>query len=512
MARMMTRKNILAMVLSVAAMLSLAMLASCTMVEFEGDPVETFDGIEKLNQNRMSKISFAIQWPSNIPDSEKPEYLTVVMNRIQNTAAHYVYYLDAEGNIMESFDAPTPPESPETPEEPEIPNDTDSDSPADGSESDGENGDESGDGEDTSGEGAEDGATDGEAGEDSGAGDGENDGAAGDESNEGTNEGAGEGADDGDGNDEGEDRGDSEEDDGTGEGEEVQSPDMIHNGYYSIAAVGVTDYQDFIVPDIQKFEESLEVKMRDVYVTVPQISKEERLEKNYIDFNPVYPYIRQTGPFYYVRPSAESHAMVATGKENTIQLNPQLLTRKIRFKVTVNLEEGVTINRFVGTISGVPQQVHLMTGNVSENNTGKMPFEMTSTDGKTYEGYVNAFGLFPSENTELIVGPGILTVTLHATAEKDGVIHSRIFYASLNIKNEIDAAEIMRQTEDKTAYRFSDMADSDEGVLSAKIKDYDIIVQQNLAVTRDKILYGTDQGFEEWMPNDSTDDGLNPEV
>lgn len=469
MTRMMTRKNILAMVLSVAAMLSLAMLASCTMVEFEGDPVETFDGIEKLNQNRMSKISFAIQWPSNIPDSEKPEYLTVVMNRIQNTAVHYVYYLDAEGNILESFDAPTLPESPETPEVPETPQEPETpenpdniepDTPADGSEDGSEN-------SDTPSEGSE---SDGENG------------------------------------------GDSEEDDGTGEEEEVQSPDMIHNGYYSIAAVGVTDYQDFIVPDIQKFEESLEVKMRDVYVTVPQISKEERLEKNYIDFNPVYPYIRQTGPFYYVRPSAESHAMVATGKENRIQLNPQLLTRKIRFKVTVNLEEGVTINRFVGTISGVPQQVHLMTGNVSENNTGKMPFEMTSTDGKTYEGYVNAFGLFPSENTELIVGPGILTVTLHATAEKDGVIHSRIFYASLNIKNEIDAAEIMRQTEDKTAYRFSDMADSDEGVLSAKIKDYDIIVQQHLAVTRDKILYGTDQGFEEWMPNDSTDDGLNPEV
>ena len=268
MTRMMTRKNILAMVLSVAAMLSLAMLASCTMVEFEGDPVETFDGIEKLNQNRMSKISFAIQWPSNIPDSEKPEYLTVVMNRIQNTAVHYVYYLDAEGNILESFDAPTLPESPETPEVPETPQEPETpenpdniepDTPADGSEDGSEN-------SDTPSEGSE---SDGENG------------------------------------------GDSEEDDGTGEEEEVQSPDMIHNGYYSIAAVGVTDYQDFIVPDIQKFEESLEVKMRDVYVTVPQISKEERLEKNYIDFNPVYPYIRQTGPFYYVRPSAESHAMVA---------------------------------------------------------------------------------------------------------------------------------------------------------------------------------------------------------
>lgn len=495
-------RNIMQRLMSVAVMLSLALLASCTMVVFEGDPVETFDGVEQLTQNRMSKISFDIQWPAGIADEEKPSYITVVMNRIQNTTVHYVYYLDNEGNILESFDVP---ETPENPEE-----DGEGTEGSEGTETPGD-----ADGSDDAGdtEGSED-------QEDEGTGNGAE---AKSEGTEGTGSEGGEGAEDGEGSDEGAEDGGSEGTENGGEGEEgieedddswMDDPSVVHNGYYSIAAIAVTDYKDFIVPAIQEFEDSLEYKMRDVYVTVPRLSKEERLENNYIDFNPVYPYIRNTGQFYYVRPSNDSHTMVSSnqGHDNTITLKPQLLTRKVHFTVNVNLEEDVKIDRFIGTISGVPQEAQLMTGNVKDRNTGKVPFEMASEDGRIYKGTVNVFGLFSSDDSSLIVGPGVLTVTVQASFEEDGILHSRIFHASINIKEEIDKADIMMQTEDKASYRFSDTENVDADGNPLHIREYDIVVGQKLSVTKEMVLTGTDQGFEEWVENDNSGEGLNPEI
>lgn len=560
-------RNIFAWVMSVAAVLSLALLASCTMVVFEGDPVETFDGIEKLTKNRMSKISFAIQWPDSVAEEEVPDYLTVVMNRIQNTTVHYVYYLDSDGNILESFDAPENPENPEIPEGPENPENPEGGEPDDGTgegdgtgenegeggegtegeggtdDNEGTDGEEPGTGEPETGEGTDDEeggepelqAEDDESGTE-GDGNGDNDGTegedpgAGEDGTDGENPGEGEdpGAGDNDGTD-GENPGEGEEP-GTGEGEDntegevpgtededdeewLNDPSVVHNGYYSIAAIAVTDHKDFIVPAIQEFEDSLEFKMRDVYVTVPRLTREERIENNYVDVNSAYPYIRHTGPFYYVRPSNDSHTMVATGSDNVITLKPQLLTRKIHIGLNINAEEGVEIVKVVCAISGVPQKVQLMTGNVSHKSTGKIPFELTSEDGKLYMGHVNAFGLFPSEDSHLKVGPGILTVMVHATTESDGVVHSRTWHTDLNPMDEIIAADIMIQTEDLSAYRFTDTENVDENGNPIKIKEYKVISKTGLQITRNDVLNGVDEGVDSWNPeDDSVGDGLNPEL
>lgn len=577
-------RNIFAWVMSVAAVLSLSLLASCTMVVFEGDPVETFDGIEKLTKNRMSKISFAIYWPDSVAEEEVPDYLTVVMNRIQNTTVHYVYYLDSDGNILESFDVPEIPENPEIPEGPENPEggepgngtgegDGIGENEGEGGEgtegeggtddNEGTDGEEPGLGEPETGEGT-DGGESGEPeqqaeGDESGTegdGNGDNDGTegedpgAGEDGTDGENPGEGEdpGAGDNDGTD-GENPGEGEVP-GTGEGQDdtegevpgtededdeewLNDPSVVHNGYYSIAAIAVTDHRDFIVPAIQEFEDSLEFKMRDVYVTVPQLTKEERREKNLIDFNPVYPYIRNTGPFYYVRPSNDSHIMVATGSDNVITLKPQLLTRRINLRCSLECEDGVVVERFAGTISGVPQRVQLMTGNVSDKDTGKIPFEFSLIEGSDYtasvhltvpadttivvtgnkyNGQVNAFGLFPSENPSLMVGPGILTVTVQASVLENGVLHSRRRDYNISLKNEIEKADIMMQTEDKSAYRFTDTENADENGKPINIREYDVIYEKAITITKEWVINGVEQGFENWQDNDNSGDGLNPEV
>lgn len=451
--------NIFAGMMTVAAMLLLASLASCTMVEFSGTPIDKFDDVEDVKKSHTAEVCFAVEWPKTMSNEDVPLYVTVVMNRIQSSAAHYVYHLDSAGNLLESVDIPE-----DYPEE-EIPSE-DGDVPSD---------------EDVPSE---------------------------DETPDENVEPQAEDVPDGETPDEDE------------EPEEEYNPSAVLKGFYSIAAVAVSDFEDYIVPDVVDFKDSLDASMRDVYVTIPQLTREEKAEQQYIDYNSLYPYIRYVSPFYYVRPSQKTHTEVwsDTDDEVLVKLKPQPLTRKISIGVNLDVEEGVTIDRLVGVISGVPSQVQLMTGYVSEERTSKMPFEMTSTDGKYYEGHVNAFGLFPPQADSLIVGPGILTVILHASVEENGVLHKRVRHSSVSLKKEIDAAEIMTLTEDRSAYRFSDTVNTDGEGNQLEVKEYNIKVQgYKMVVTREKIIAGPDQGFEVWKPIGDNEDpevnpGLHPEM
>ena len=103
--------------MSAAAALVLALVASCTMVEFTGSPVESFDDIQHVEKSHLTKIQFAVEWPKNMVEEEAPQYITVVMNRIQNSRAHYVYHLDKTGNILEEDLQPVPPVEEDAPAE-----------------------------------------------------------------------------------------------------------------------------------------------------------------------------------------------------------------------------------------------------------------------------------------------------------------------------------------------------------------------------------------------------------
>ena len=122
-------------------------------------------------------------------------------------------------------------------------------------------------------------------------------------------------------------------------------------------------------------------------MTVPEISSEEKAENRYINFNPIYPYIKYGNPFYYVRPAMDSNTLVSSKEsDNVINLYPRLLTRKIYISIPINVEEEVIVDRFTGVISGVPQQAQLMTGYVSDQGLGKMPFEMSLVSDNVYRG------------------------------------------------------------------------------------------------------------------------------
>lgn len=391
--------NIISKLVTVTGIMLLALVVSCTKVDFD----------EGSGGKRIVPVEFALTWSSDVTSSSKPAYVTVFMNRIQDTTKHYVFKFE-NGALVEKFGVT--PFSDEVFEEEEVP-------------------------------------------------------------------------------------------------ENPNAP-KVHNGHYSIAAIAATDYSDFLFEELDLYADSLAYRMKDMYVTIPQLLKEEQLTQNYIDFNPMYPYLKNVRPFWYVRPSNNTFAFISSkeGTENTIRLELMPLTKKIIFSVKTKVETGVTIQRCLASISGIPQQVQLMTGVVSERNTGKIAFDMAKTAAGRYEGYINSFGIIPASNPELLVGPAVLTVIFHVSVEDNGITSNRIYYANYPVTDQIYEQEIMRRDNQTSGL-----------ILNSAKSEYRIDVDMtHKEITKEMVLSGNAEGYEEWLggtegSDDKNDNpGLNPEI
>ena len=393
---------------SVMVMLSLVLLASCTLVDLENS-----DASEK------SKIAFEIEWPDGISEDDKPHDIMVVMSRTQKATVHYVRYLDATGAFVE----------------PEIMT-----------------------AEETDETGA--GATDPD-----------------------------------------------DETDGEATEPEEDGIDVILNGYYAISALGTKETSELIVSNVEEFGNSIDSKMGDIFVEIPE---DNTLASKFIDVNPLYPYLKNIHPFFYVRPGLRTHTLITPGTSgtNVISLRFQPLTRKITFTLKLDIEAGVKVESLVGIISGIPSKVQLMSGHVRNVNTGKMAFEMTTRGNGIYTGSIHAFGLFAQNDSNPIVGPGVFTAFISASVGEDSALR----HMSINLRDVILGARIMLQDEsDRSKFYFSDMENVDGHV--AKVRDYNIEIP-TMPIRKEWILYGNSEGFEEWVPNEDhkEDPGLNPEI
>ena len=271
-----------------------------------------------------------------------------------------------------------------------------------------------------------------------------------------------------------------------------QDSQIIANGDYYLVAFN--DYgKIYDLTDYSRFEETGVLALKDLYATLPSVSAEEVFAQGMImDFNPYSGYVRQADQslYHFVNKSLQF-----PNTQTKVKLSPSDLAREFSVRLSVETEAAVSITRVAGILSGVPSRVQLMTGFVSRNETAKVVFELQkkSSYGNTsfYEGKVKALGLFASQDESLITGPGILQVSLHASINEAGIITERVFYAGINLKKEIDAAQLMIQSEDKTGYWV---------IPQNEIKK--IIVNPVLKVRKSQIESGEEEGYEVWFDNE----------
>lgn len=410
-------------VVSVAAMLALVLMVSCSDVNYSG-VVENVDG----EMNSASFVRFDMDW-SQIRE-EHPEDVIVLMNRIQNVTVHYAWKVDDEGNPISSIKEPLQ------------------------------------------------------------------------------------------------------------EGEQTRKM-IVQNGLYTLMGVSAYNQDDYLIPDLDSYEDSLTYKTKDIYAVVPEVPDADRFQQNLVDLNPMCPFIRSIEPMYFLR--SDNNALITKVNESpedgmvTVPVTMQKLTHNFKFEVLLKtedrsradgdmteVEDGVVgvvyLDALKAAISGIPYKAQLMSGYVSKEKTGKVGFQLDKksetrvNDGTselnlyegTYEGSINAFGLFSSENSDHLAGSGILNIFLYPkiyyeTPEGEKVSVTRVFHASINIKDEIDAAKIMVQVPDKDLYVY------------AKDGDTELKVRTSIVLSYEDVLTGTSQGLKEWTSNElNPDDNFNP--
>ena len=304
--------------------------------------------------------------------------------------------------------------------------------------------------------------------------------------------------------------------DSNGQAIETESDSLIVNdGYYLISSIAGGSKEDFEITQIDSFKVNEALSMGDMFVAIPKLNTASIIEQGYIDFNPKYPYIRSIEPLYMVRPEQSNGESIfsyrrkqeGAGEEHVINLNYKQLTRRLSVDLELEIGEGVDVSRVICTLSGVPQKVNILNGTVKQKDICKVPFELSHMGDGLYKGNIDVLGLF-SHMTEdkLIVGPGVLNVIIHVSTVANGRTIKRILYNNYNLKNQIDAAELMVPTEDGTAYYFNDRAKSTSFSLG-KVS----------SITKEDIIVGAGQGCEVWEGSDEDDDkninpGLNPEI
>ena len=271
----------------------------------------------------------------------------------------------------------------------------------------------------------------------------------------------------------------------------------VANGEYYLMAF--SDGEGFYsITDYSSFCEGNALTMKEIYADVPSISEEDIFsDKNIVDFNSYSGYVVPADKplFLYLNknlffPQSAGH----------IALNPVDLTRLFTFSLQLETEAGVSVDRVVAVLSGVPHRVQLMSGLVSRVTTSKVAFDMylKEDSGGVYEGQVRTFGLLSSQDKTMVVGPGILQVSVFARVHDGAETISRVFYAGINLKRQIDSAGIMIPSEDNTGYIAAPQGN---------IKPFRIAPV--LKVMRSHIEAEEGNGSEVWFENDAE---INPEV
>lgn len=279
--------------------------------------------------------------------------------------------------------------------------------------------------------------------------------------------------------------------------------DTILNGdYYIMALARDTTRYRYSVAGMEHFVDSLNISMKDLYASIPELPEDSLVNAGIVDFNPIYPIIHSAEPLCL---EVKKQSIYPQKEANQVVLTPQSLVHRVTFKINVRTvgkkEEDGTLKLVEidsetglrGMISGVPSRIQLMSGVVTRDSTSKVLFNLkgekkpsiSETESEyTFTGHVDVLGLFPALKPGSITGPGILQIVLQAQVRG----RTRVFFASINLKDTIEKADMMLQTEDHLGYRC--------------VQGATLELADTLVVSEDQIWSSGGNGLEMWFDNE----------
>lgn len=136
-----------------------------------------------------------------------------------------------------------------------------------------------------------------------------------------------------------------------------------------------------------------------------------------------------------------------------LYFSPEMLSREVTFRVNIQAMEGVTVNRVLANIVGVPLRVELISGLLDGNraNLGQTIFELIKDPAEPgwWTGTVSILGIVPPTSSEAVSGAGMLQVFID-----EGVTHRKI-RRIVNLTNYLSKTPLLEQTDIEDWYHGS---------------------------------------------------------
>lgn len=200
----------------------------------------------------------------------------------------------------------------------------------------------------------------------------------------------------------------------------------VEHGTYYVMAFNY-DPDDVTIVGFSDFSSSNTSSMKNIVVTVPHMSIEDKEEKYptfTTDYNSALEYLDPIEkPIYF---DSYRKTFQSGDTLGVLSIRPAPLTQKIVFNFELALEGNVEIETSYASLSGVTESIELMSGVVQDSavfqtvvdfEVSKTPTRVESKGDEAYNihilsGEVYTFGLLPPESSKERRGPGILNLTL----------------------------------------------------------------------------------------------------
>ena len=250
------------------------------------------------------------------------------------------------------------------------------------------------------------------------------------------------------------------------------------------------DESVYSIDGLDDFRQRLDVSMLDVYASLPILPMDD--QASLPDYNWYSFFLAPAqGP---LKCGFQRLSLKDSLQNAYFPMRP--LTQKLKFRLRLLPEEGVSIDSLSAAVSGVARRVRLMTGlirNDADNPTYRqyVPLSLISQDREyQYEGQAEVLGLFPPAESVYTAGPGIFQVRICAAVQDEGRTYARVFHAGINMKSIIEAAGLMEEAADRTGYRI---------VAREALLEIPVV----LNVRKDRVISGDGGGLESWFVSDA---------
>lgn len=208
-----------------------------------------------------------------------------------------------------------------------------------------------------------------------------------------------------------------------------------------------TQNEAWWVENLPDFLNDRHANMRDVFARLRKPS-EESLAQQYPGFDRILSADLDTLPQAPQIWCASLRFHLEEGQITPLVFKPVQVTQKVTFRITVKAEEDVVPHRLVACVSGVPSRVEMLSGQLNTAYTGQTLFDLrpSQEEENVWEATVSLLGILPSEDSDLLTGPGLLTLCAEI-----GPLHRR-FIRVCNLRNYLSQKPLLTATQEENRY------------------------------------------------------------